>query len=75
MIELQLCIRQPEKALGLITHLQNRVLNGTTNIKINLKHSKVAEKDQIKDKINKVSFQYCVIVSLISIHYFRHRHF
>ncbi|KAI4466623.1 ccr4-not transcription complex subunit 10 [Holotrichia oblita] len=54
MIELQLCIRQPEKALGLITHLQNRVLNGTTNIKINLKHSKITEKEPSKDKLNKV---------------------
>lgn len=50
MIELQLGIRQPEKALGLITYLQNQCLNGTANIKINLKHPKLNEKEQ-KDKL------------------------
>lgn len=65
MIELQLCIRQPEKAIGLITHLQNRVLNGTANIKINLKHSKITEKDLIKDKLNKVGCRYSNIIFLM----------
>lgn len=34
MTELQLCIKQPEKALGLLSYLQNQVLNGNENIKV-----------------------------------------
>lgn len=71
MIELQLCIRQPEKALGLITYLQNQCLNGnnTSNIKINMKHGKPIEKEQ-KEKLPKVhhfhSLTFCCVLILIS---------
>nr|XP_022912981.1 CCR4-NOT transcription complex subunit 10 [Onthophagus taurus] len=56
MIELQLCIKQPEKALSFITYLQNQCVNGnTSNIKLLSKTitNTLSEKEEIKEKQEK----------------------
>lgn len=57
IIELQLCIRQPDKALSLITYLHNQILNGSNNIKA-VKPPKTIEKD-LKDKKVRIFIQAC----------------
>lgn len=53
MIELQLCARQPEKALALITYIENQLtLSNTSNVKLLDRISKAAE--QKEKKLNKV---------------------
>lgn len=54
IIELQLCIKQPDKALSLITYLHNQILNGTNNIK-SIK-PKVNEKEQKEKKVRIITF-------------------
>lgn len=50
MTELQLCIKQPEKGLSLLSYLQNQLLNGNGN---NTKLIKVKgnEKEQKEKKV------------------------
>lgn len=52
MIELQLCARQPEKALALITYVENQLtMSNTSNIKLLDRVSKVAEQKEKKAKV------------------------
>lgn len=48
-IELQLCARQPEKALSFITYLENQMnLANLTNLKLSDKTSKTADAKEKK---------------------------
>lgn len=52
MIELQLCGRQPEKALALITYIENQLtLSNTSNVKLLDKVSKATEQKEKKAKV------------------------
>lgn len=51
IIELQLCVKQPDKALTLISYLENQILSGHPN-PINIKtHDKTVFKEKEKDKM------------------------
>lgn len=52
MIELQLCARQPEKALALITYIENQLtLPNTSSVKLLDKTPKTAEQKEKKNKV------------------------
>lgn len=52
MIELQLCARQPEKALALITYIENQLsLSSTSNVKLLDRVSKTIEQKEKKPKV------------------------
>lgn len=53
--ELQLCVKQPEKALGLLTYLQNQLVNSNDNIKT-LK-TKGSDKEQKEKKVINSNFK------------------
>lgn len=58
-IELQLCAKQPEKALSFITYLENQInITNLANVKLLDKGSKTTEQ-----KEKKVSIQECFIIS------------
>lgn len=55
--ELQLCVKQPEKALGLLTYLQNQILNGSNEIKM----LKTKDKEPKEKKVFALNLHYCFI--------------
>lgn len=57
-IELQLCVRQPDKALTLISYLENQILNGNSN----QTNVKMQDKSTTKEKEKKVTILFGFII-------------